>query len=608
MVAAEEEGHAADAERGEGKEKEQDKDKEPAPNDAKDAAEKGSDGAAVGATGTLAIVPVDTPANGTAEGTTAKEDAATPKGIIFTLGHPAEWDLKGFFLVLKTQKIQNVLDARQPQESELTPEAVRVACTAFGINYERQPLLSNAYINLVTQASGKKGDTCSPCVLLSGATSWRLQQQRRCISRYMKTKKLEVRHLMWDGGGIDTEAAAQCEKEPNRADYTYPKAPPAPPPGARRPSQPDTRPPTMRRWPKASSAGGTAEPAGASTGASAKAPLMQSRAKGGSPVVQQEVAQTKDKPKPKESIAGILAPKAKPKDQAKPKESTAGTIAPKAQPKESIAGTIAPKAKPKDQAKPKESTAGILAPKAQSKPKESIAGIIAPKKAATEGQTAPAADGKEVLRAKPKSGGSAQAEAKSTAGKDSAEASKSFKGMRPSDLLARARAASAQGSAAQPDAEASPAAPKAGHEKPTAAKDAKEDEGPSKKAKTEPDPSPAAASKPSGIQDDLWGLLLSKPSASAPGTATEPRAESVKAGGKATAEAPVKAQGSAQTTSSSSSSGAPKDEPEPSPNTILKARAKGGASAPKATPTVDQPAKAKAAPAGSAALQAGAKA
>merc|ERR1712110_566362 len=120
--------------------------------------------------------------------------------------------------------IQSVLDARPSPEKGPTCESVRVACSSSSIGYERQPMLSMVYCKLADQVIGTSStDATTPCVLISGELQWRADQQRRCISRAMKSKTLEVHHLAWTGD-IDKDVAARCLKMPLRDHHKYPKA------------------------------------------------------------------------------------------------------------------------------------------------------------------------------------------------------------------------------------------------------------------------------------------------------------------------------------------------------------------------------------------------
>lgn len=145
-------------------------------------------------------------------------------GVLFTIGHPAAWDLNDLLKVLERYAVQSVLDARPTPEKGPTADSLRVACSSSAISYERQPLLSNVYCKLADQVTGTSSiDASTPCILLSGEFSWRLQQQRRCLQRAMNSKLLEVHHLEWTGD-VDRAASALCEKQPKREDHKYPKA------------------------------------------------------------------------------------------------------------------------------------------------------------------------------------------------------------------------------------------------------------------------------------------------------------------------------------------------------------------------------------------------
>lgn len=569
--------------------------KEPASGDTKDASHQEETREAASPSPGLLAIEV---AKGAQEPGAAKQ--TSPMGVVFTLGHPAGWDLNDFFLTLTRHKIRVVLDARPTPESGPQPDAVRVACSASGIAYDRQPMLSKAYRTLVAQARGRQGEARSPCVLLSGLAAWRLREARRCVARLLAAKGLEVRHLMWSGD-VDREAAAQCEKELRREDFKYPKAPPAGP----RPS-PQAPPPVMRARAKAAPAAAGQEPA-AGRGASAKV-LMPSRPKAGPSPAQEdmkgqakpkEAATQKDQIKPKEPFTVKLRDPAAPKDQARPKEPLIVKLKEPAAPKEPYTVKLKGPAAPKDQVRPKEpftvKLKEMATPKVESAPKEASAAKPLSAKATPEDPAASSVTASakaEVLQARPKA---------SSSGTQSAETVKGSAASKNEMLQARPKASSAPTTAPQ-------APPTALQGASTDTKSAatktllgsKEDDMPSKKPRTGPEPqssSPAdlgrapAASAPT-VQEDLWSLILNKPG---PAAASEPAAGRQDAP-KAEAQARPAGQRPAP---------APQAEAEAAPSSALQARPKAGPAAAKAPPA--EAAKAKAA-AGSSALQASAKA
>jgi len=235
-----------------------------------------------------------------------------PCGIVFTLGAPSTWDISDFYSVITRHKIRAVLDMRPGQETGPTTESIRVACSAYGVEYERHRVLTDVYVKLVAKARGEAGDAIRPCILLGGAVGWRLLQTRRCISHYMDVKNLVVQHLAWSGD-IDKVTTMECKKDPTRSDFKYPKAPPVGPKTKARPAEgqsdraSSTAPPVMPSRTKSA-------PPTASASATV-APVMQARPKGGSSMTseQRERAEATTSPsqpdtvlksKPKASAAG----------------------------------------------------------------------------------------------------------------------------------------------------------------------------------------------------------------------------------------------------------------------------------------------------------------
>jgi len=328
-------------------------------------------------------VPKDPPAAQAPADDTKRmlEDSSTPRaklekeapkkrerldaGVVFTLGAPSTWDISEFYSVITRHKIRAVLDMRPGQETVPTTESVRVACSAYGVDYERHRVLTDAYVKLVSKARGEAGDAVRPCILLGGAVCWRLLQTRRCISRYMDVKNLVVHHLSWSGD-VDDETAVESKKDPKRTDFKYPKAPPAnvkakaksrPTEGSSATSS--TAAPVMPSRPKGA-------PSAASASATAP-PVMPSRPKGGATIqtseqrakAEAQAASSQSQPKPAASQSQpdtVL--KSKPKASAAGDDSSAGKL---------VGGLLLnqPKAKaPGEKAKaPGEPPAGVPAAK-----------------------------------------------------------------------------------------------------------------------------------------------------------------------------------------------------------------------------------------------------
>eukprot|EP00419_Tripos_fusus_P087457 CAMPEP_0172869392 /NCGR_PEP_ID=MMETSP1075-20121228/88907_1 /TAXON_ID=2916 /ORGANISM="Ceratium fusus, Strain PA161109" /LENGTH=429 /DNA_ID=CAMNT_0013719283 /DNA_START=123 /DNA_END=1409 /DNA_ORIENTATION=- len=239
-----------------------------------------------------------------------------PLGIVFTLGAPSAWDISDFYSVITRHKIRAVLDMRPSQETGPTSERIHVACSAYGVDYERHRVLTDAYVKLVAKARGEAGDALRPCILLGGTVGWRLLQTRRCISRYMDVKNLVVQHLAWSGD-IDEATGMECKRDAKRSDFKYPKAPPL---GHKAKARPTEGPPA-----KASSNAAPVMPSRAksappsASASSTVAPVMQARPKGGSSVPTSEQRAKAEattsasqpdtvlKSKPKASAAGDAA-------------------------------------------------------------------------------------------------------------------------------------------------------------------------------------------------------------------------------------------------------------------------------------------------------------
>ncbi|CAK0883976.1 unnamed protein product [Prorocentrum cordatum] len=175
----------------------------------------------------------------TAAETPAEEKGAAPvkkavkkargkKGTVFTMAHPASWDMGDFFKALQKQKVRAVHDARPNPEAGPATEALRVAFSSDNIAYEREPALSSFYAKLLEQARGGS-ESSKPCILLDGRVGWRLQQHRRSINQYLKAKGLDVRHLLWSGE-IDHEATATFAEEAKREAVQRPDPPKFPVP------------------------------------------------------------------------------------------------------------------------------------------------------------------------------------------------------------------------------------------------------------------------------------------------------------------------------------------------------------------------------------------
>jgi len=150
------------------------------------------------------------------------------QGTVFTISHPASWDMGDFFKALQKHKVRAVHDARPNPEAGPGSEALRVAFSSDNIAYEREPALSSFYTKLLDQARGGS-EASKPCILLDGRVGWRLQQNRRSINQYLKTKGLDVRHLLWSGE-IDHEATANFAEDVKREAVQKPDAPKFPVP------------------------------------------------------------------------------------------------------------------------------------------------------------------------------------------------------------------------------------------------------------------------------------------------------------------------------------------------------------------------------------------
>jgi len=144
-------------------------------------------------------------------------------GTVYTMAHPASWDMGDFFKALQKHKVRAVHDARPSPEAGPGSEALRVAFSSDNIAYEREPALSSFYAKLLDQARGGS-ESSKPCVLLDGRVGWRLQQNRRSINQYLKTHGLDVRHLLWSGE-VDHEATANFAEEVKREVVQRPDPP-----------------------------------------------------------------------------------------------------------------------------------------------------------------------------------------------------------------------------------------------------------------------------------------------------------------------------------------------------------------------------------------------
>ncbi|CAK0905565.1 unnamed protein product, partial [Prorocentrum cordatum] len=148
-------------------------------------------------------------------------------GVIFTLGHPAEWSLNDLFKALGRHAIKALVDVRPGgSEGQHAAEAVRACCSLEKISYSREPILSLCYVKIAAQARGETEEARRPCVLLSGSAPWRLQQSRRCVSQFFHGRGFEVKHLLWNGD-VDEEAVAEASREQKRARVAAPRAPKA---------------------------------------------------------------------------------------------------------------------------------------------------------------------------------------------------------------------------------------------------------------------------------------------------------------------------------------------------------------------------------------------